>query len=49
MFGIGPWTLIKFGILLYVLGIILKNGQLKSLGETLLIIGIAWYVLEWII
>jgi hypothetical protein len=49
MFGIGPFTVLKWGIILYVLGLILKNGQLKSLGETLVIVGAAWWILEQVI
>lgn len=49
MFGISGFTLVKWGVILYVLGLILKNGQVKSLGETLAIVGIAWYLLEMIL
>ena len=49
MFGISGFTLVKWGIILYVLALILKNGQVKSLGETLVILGIAIYILDWIL
>jgi hypothetical protein len=49
IFGIGPFTLGKWGVILYILAIIIKNSQLKNLGQTLIILAIAWYILEMII
>jgi len=49
LFGISGFTLIKWGVILYVLGLIIKNGQVKSLGETVAILGIAIYILDFII